>query len=200
VSGDFYNDKDEWTSEGATMRRLVLVLAGALALTLTLASGAFGAAPILNEHNRFTETFPDELCGISGTTTFSGVDNFKLYADGTYMDTGRFRSVFTADESGKSVVILAAQQVSGRDEPIQNPDGTLTFIDTYKGLPEKLSISGGPTLSRDAGVVTVVNTVRQVGEDEFELVSQTFFGEHGPHPDLESDFELFCEVLVPALT
>jgi hypothetical protein len=31
-------------------------------------------------------------------------------------------------------------------------------------------------------VVTIVTTVRQVGEDEFELVSQTFFGEHGPHP------------------
>jgi hypothetical protein len=153
-----------------------------------------------NEHNRFTETFTEEVCGIPGTTTVSGVDNFKLYADGTFRDTYRVRAVFTADESGKSVVILAAGQATGLDEPIQNPDGTITFITTSKGLPEKISILGGPTLLRDAGVVTVVDTVRQVGEDEFELVSQTFFGEHGPHPDLESGFELFCEVVVPALT
>ena len=35
---------------------------------------------------------------------------------------------------------------------------------------------------------------------EFEFVSETVSGEHGPHPDLASDFELFCEVLVPELT
>jgi hypothetical protein len=182
------------------MRKLALVLAGALALTLVVAGGAFAAAPLVNEHNRFNDTFSDELCGIQGTSTFTGVDNFKLYADGTFRGTHRVRQVFTADESGKSVVVFAAGQSSGVDEPIQNPDGTITFIDTVKGLPEKLSIAGGPTLLRDAGVVTVTTTLRPLGDDEFEIVSQTFSGEHGPHPDLESDFELFCEVLVPALT
>jgi hypothetical protein len=182
------------------MRKLALALAGALALTLAMASGAVAAAPIINEHTRSTETFPDEVCGIPGMTTFSAVDNFKLYADGTYLDTGRFEAVFTATESGKSVVIFAAGQTSGLAEPIQNPDGTVTFIDTYKGLPEKLSIPGGPTLLRDAGVVTLTTTFRPLPNGEFEFVSQTFSGEHGPHPDLESDFELFCEVVVPVLT
>jgi hypothetical protein len=182
------------------MRRLAVVLAGALALTLAISSGAVAAAPIINEHTRFTETFPDELCGIPGTTTITIVDNFKLYADDTVLDTGTFRAEFTATESGKSVLIFAVGQVSGPAEPIQNPDGTITFIQTYKGLPEKLSIPGGPTLSRDAGVVTVATTFRPLPNGEFEFVSQTFSGEHGPHPDLESDFELFCEVLVPALT
>lgn len=182
------------------MRKVGFVLAGALALTLAVSSGAFAAAPIINEHSSFTETFPDEVCGISGTTILSGVDNFKVYADGTYLDTGRFRAVFTADESGKSIVNFAAGQTSGLAEPIQNPDGTITFIDTFKGLPEKLSIPGGPTLSRDAGVVTLTRTFRPLPNDEFELVSQIISGEHGPHPDLNSDFEVFCEVLVPVLT
>jgi hypothetical protein len=106
----------------------------------------------------------------------------------------------TAAESGKSVVVLAAGQGSGPAEPIQNPDGTITFIQTYKGLPEKLSILGGPTLSRDAGVVTIASTFRQLPNGDLEFVSQTVSGEHGPHPDLASDFELFCEVLVLALT
>jgi hypothetical protein len=182
------------------MRKLALVLAAALALTLAGSSGAFAAAPIVNEHNRFTDTFPDELCGIEGTSTISVVDNFRLYADGTFLGTGTFRQVFTAAESGKSVVIFSAGQGSGPAEPIQNPDGTITFIQTYKGLPEKLSILGGPTLLRDAGVVTIASTFRPLPNGDLEFVSQTVSGEHGPHPDLASDFELFCEVLVPALT
>jgi hypothetical protein len=198
VSDDFSNLKEDLALEGATMRKLALVLAGAL--TLVVSGGAFAAAPLVNEHNRFTDTFQDELCGISGTSTISVVDNFKLYADGTFRDTGGFRQVFTATESGKSIIISSGGQVTGLDEPIQNPDGTVTFITTYKGLPEKLSIAGGPTLLRDAGVVTITTTLRPLGDDEFEFVSQTISGEHGPHPDLASDFELFCEVLVPALT
>ena len=45
--------------------------------------------------------------------------------------------------------------------------------------------------------MTVATTFRPLPNGELEFVSQTFFGEHGPHPDLESGFELFCEVLVP---
>jgi hypothetical protein len=45
-------------------------------------------------------------------------------------------------------------------------------------------------------------TLRPLGDDEFEFVSQTFSGEHYPHLDLdlERDVELFCQVLIPALT
>ncbi|HEV8274587.1 MAG TPA: hypothetical protein VGQ26_02670 [Streptosporangiaceae bacterium] len=183
----------------ATGPKLALVLAGALALTIGASGGASAAAPIVNEHTSFTDTFPDAVCDIPGTSVVNVVDNFKLYADGTFRDTSRIRQVFTA-ENGKSVVIFSAGQVTGLNDPIQNPDGTVTFINTFKGLPEKLSIAGGPTLSRDAGVVTVATTFRPLGDDEFEFVSQSFSGEHGPHPDLESGFEVFCDVLIPALT
>ena len=69
-----------------------------------------------------------------------------------------------------------------------------------QGVPEKLSIPGGPTLLRDAGAVIIATTLRPLPNGEFGFVSQTVSGEHGPHPDLASDFELFCDVLVPALT
>jgi hypothetical protein len=181
----------------ARVRKLALVLAGALALTIAASGSASAAAPLANEHTSSTETFPDELCGIAGTSTVNMVDNFKLYADGTSRDTFRVRQVFTA-ENGKSVVIFMAGQRSGPAEPIQNADGTITFINTFKGLPEKLSIAGGPTLSRDAGTATVAVTLRPLGDDEFEFVSATVSGEHGPHPDLGGG--LFCDVLTPALT
>jgi len=183
----------------ARVRKLALVLAGALALTIAASGTASAAAPIANEHSRFTDTFPDQICDIQGTSTISVVDNFKLYADNTFLDTSRFRQVFTAG-NGKSVVIFAAGQVTGPNDPIQNADGTITFINTFKGLPEKLSILHGPTLSRDAGVVTIATTFLPVPGGEDQLVSQTASGQHGPHPDLDSDFELFCNVLIPALT
>jgi hypothetical protein len=183
----------------ATVRKLALVLAGALALTIGAAGAASAAAPIENQHTRSTETFRDKVCGIRGTSVINVVDNFKLYADGTFRDTSRFRQVFTA-RNGKSVVIFSAGQVTGLNDPIQNADGTITFIDTYKGLPEKLSIAGGPTLSRDAGKVTLATTFRPLPNGDLKFVSQTVSGEHGPHPDLDSGFEVFCNVLVPALT
>ncbi len=184
---------------GATVRKLALVLVGALALTIAASSGASAAAPIVNQHTSFTQTFPDQVCGIQGTSTLSVVDNFKLFADGTFLDTSTFRDVFTAD-NGKSVVGFAAGQTSGPANPIQNADGTITFITTIKGLPEKLSIAGGPTLSRDAGTVTLADTFLPLPNGDLQFVSETVSGEHGPHPDLDSGFALFCDVLIPALT
>jgi len=184
---------------GATVRKLALVLAGALALTIAASGTASAAAPIVNEHSRFTDTFPDQLCDIQGTSTISVVDNFKLYADNTFLDTTNFRQVFTA-ENGKSVLIFAADQTSGPADPIQNADGTITFITTFKGLPEKLSVPGGPTLSRDAGVVTLATTFLPLPNGDLQFVSQPVSGEHGPHPELDSGLQLFCDVLIPALT
>jgi len=183
----------------ATVRKLALVLAGALALTIGAAGAASAAAPIDNEHTSSTVTFPEKICGVPGTSTLSVVENFKLFANSTFLDTISSREVFTA-QSGKSVVISVDRQESGPAEPIQNADGTITFIDTYKGLPEKLSIAGGPTLSRDAGKVTLATTFRPLPNGDLKFVSQTVSGEHGPHPDLDSGFEVFCNVLVPALT
>jgi len=184
---------------GATVRKLALVLAGALALTIGAAGGASAAAPVENHHTRSTDTFRDKVCGIRGTSVINVVDNFKLYADGTFRDTSRFRQVFTA-RNGKSVVIFSAGQRTGLNDPIQNADGTITFINTYKGLPEKLSILHGPTLSRDAGTATLATTFRPLPNGDLKFVSQTVSGENGPHPDLDSGFEVFCNVLVPALT
>jgi hypothetical protein len=183
----------------ATAPKLALVLAGALALTIAASGSAAAAAPIVNEHNRSTDTFRDHVCGIRGTSTVSIVDNFKLYANGTFRDTSRFRQLFTA-RNGKSVVIFSAGQVSGPADPVQNADGTITFTNTFKGLPEKLSIAGGPTLSRDAGRVTLAQTFRPLPNGDLKFVSVTVSGEHGPHPDLDSGFEVFCNVLIPALT
>ena len=59
---------------------------------------------------------------------------------------------------------------------------------------ERWKLEHGRVLIRDAGYVVI----RQTIEDD-EIVDQEVLVNKGPHPDLESDFELFCETLVPAL-
>jgi hypothetical protein len=74
--------------------------------------------------------------------------------------------------------------------------GTISFVTTYKGLPEKIQTSGGPVLLRDAGVISFVDT--------FDLETGDFISSDviikGPHPEAESDFEAFCEVMTDALS
>ena len=137
------------------------------------------------------------ICGIPGTSVVRGVDNFTVYADNTFKDNFTLTNTFTATASGKSIRIHIANQVTGNDEPIDNGDGTVTFVQTFKGLPEQLKITNGPLLSRDAGVVTFT-TIFDAATGDF--ISQTLSGEKGPHPDLDSDFAVFCDVLIPALT
>jgi hypothetical protein len=180
--------------------RFAFFLVGLLALAVALPGTGVAAKAIENEHSSFTDTFQDEICDIAGTSTIEVIDNFKLYDDGTFMDTARFSQVFTADDSGKQVQIFSAGQVSGPFDPIDNGDGTITFINTFKGLPEKLSILHGPTLLRDVGNVTISQTFFVEPNGDLTFVSRTVFSEKGPHPDLDSGFEAFCNVLVPALT
>jgi hypothetical protein len=85
---------------------------------------------------------------------------------------------------------------------IDESAGTITFVDTFVGLPEKISVTGGPTLSRDAGTVTFTTTFAldpETGEPIGDPLSEEVTFLHGPHPELESDFNLFCEEVVPYL-
>jgi hypothetical protein len=65
-------------------------------------------------------------------------------------------------------------------------------------------LSDGTVAIRDVGRVVFATVLDYNGtptdtEDD-EFISQSIESISGPHPDLESDFELFCEVVVPALT
>ena len=80
--------------------------------------------------------------------------------------------------------------------------GTVTITTTYGGLFEKLSITQGPTLSRDAGTVTLIDVYEYTGDPNDPVgdsISETVSGLHGPHPDLLSGFTVFCDVVVPYL-
>jgi hypothetical protein len=179
------------------MRRLFALTGLAATLLLALMASTTGAAPIVSHfHGTFSDTFPDNICGIDGTTVVSGMDNIQEFADGTFKDQFRQNAVFTSAATGKSVEIFVAQQFTGVG-PIDNGDGTITFVSTFKGLPEMLKLPNGPILSRDAGFVSFNDTFDATTG---EFLGETISPENGPHPDLDSGFALFCDVIVPALT
>jgi len=177
-------------------RPLVVAAAGVLLLMALVAASSASAAPLVDRfHGTFSDTNPDDsLCGISGTSVVSGMDNIQVFADGTFQDEFRLTYVFTAD-NGKSVELFVANQFTGTG-PIDNGDGTVTFTSTFKGIPERWKIPNGPTLIIDVGFVTFTDVVDlATGE-----VTTTIDPENGPHPELDSGFTLLCSVLVPALT
>lgn len=173
---------------------LVAVLTVALLIALTASSAA--AAPLVQQsHSTFSDAFPDNICGIDGTSVLHVMDNIQVFADGTFKDESRFSNVFTSAATGKSIEIFGASQFRS-GVPIVNGDGTVTYANTVKGLPEKVKIPNGPILLRDAGTVTFLVTFDANGN----FISTTIAGLKGPHPITTGDFTRFCDVIVPALT
>ncbi len=165
-------------------------------LALNLPSAARAAAPT---HVNFSGTEPGvDLCGITATVTYSGVDNFWPIYDASgnliaFKDTHQELDVFTA-ANGTSVENHFANQQTAVVTP--NPDGSSTAIETYKGLPEQISTPNGPVLSRDVGLITFLDTLDSSGN----LIAQTITVDKGPHPDAESGGTLFCQTVIAALS
>jgi hypothetical protein len=173
------------------LRALLLALVAALAVP---PGTALGAKPIAQFHDHFTDSFSDEICGIPVDVEIVVTDNFFLYADDSFKDTSSFRATFTNPVNGKSVKVSSAGQIRG-SAIVDEEAGTVTFVTTFKGLPEKIQTDNGPVLLRDAGIATFIDTFDL---ETGELISSDVIIK-GPHPDLESDFTLFCEVITEAL-
>jgi hypothetical protein len=178
---------------------LMSAIVAAIAAVATPAAGASGRV-LFHNHEHFTDSFPDNICGIDGTSVVSGVDNFTVFANPPYdldVDNFEINQTFTSAATGKSIVIHVAQHFTSNDLPIDNGDGTVTFVQSFTGLPEQIRLPNGPVLFQD--VSTVVFT-RIFDAATGDFISQTVSGERGPHPDLDSGFTLFCDLVVPALS
>ena len=169
----------------------------AAAVAVAAGTGTAAKKAVFHSHENFTDTFPDSFCDIDGTSVVRGVDNFTVYSNNTFKDTFEINQTFTSTATGKSIVLHVGQQQTGNDQPIDNGDGTVSFVATFKGLPEQIRLKNGRLLSRDAGNVTFTRVFDAVTGD---FISMTVNSEKGPHPDLDSDFAIFCDVIVPALS
>jgi hypothetical protein len=182
------------------MRRKLLPLAITMVLGCVTAATGLAAGSTQVEH--FSDTHPTNVCGFSGTIAIHGTAVLRDTGNGTYFANYAFFGVFTAD-NGKSVTFSFAGPVKQTSPPaIDEQAGTVTIMTTYGGLFEKFSITGGPTLTRDAGPVTFIDVYEYTGDPNDpvgDFISTTLSGLHGPHPDLLSGFSLRCDVLVPYL-
>jgi hypothetical protein len=161
----------------------------ALCSLLVLSGSAVAARPTF--HDKIDETFPDELCGFPGSFDVTGNQVVTLSGD-NFKVTGQVTVVFTAD-NGKVLALMNAGIIIGT--VANTGEGTITFTTTNKGLPEKISANGQGKLLRDAGVISVISTLDlNTGEFTDEVIVK------GPHPEADSDFTLFCEVITDALT
>jgi hypothetical protein len=172
---------------------------------LVLASGVSAAGGSTQvTHFSFT-TPPHFTCGVWGSAVVHGTNVYRDTGNGTYFMSGTWFGVFTAANTGKSTTLSYAGPVTQSSPPvIDEQAGTATITTTYGGLYERLSITQGPTLSRDAGSVTLVDVYGYTGDpsnpvDFNDFISETVSGLNGPHPDLLSGFSIFCDVLVPYL-
>ena len=178
----------------ATVVRALVVLVAALAV---VPATALGAKPVEQFHSHFTESFSDELCGIAVDGVAVVTDNTFLYADESFKSTISARVTFTNPANGQSVILSNAGQISGPAPIVDEAAGTITFITSFKGLPEKIQAANGPVLLRDAGIIVFADTFDLETGD---FISGEILVQKGPHPESDSDFALFCEVMEGALT
>src|SRR5579864_6247794 len=180
---------------GKIMRRRLLPLA--IVTVLACASAATSLAAGSTVVTQFSFTTPrHQLCGIWGSAVVHGTSVFRDTGNGTYFMSGTFFGVFTAD-NGRSTTLTGAGPMK-QTSPAVIDGGTVTIAMTYVGLFEKFSITGGPTLSVDAGLVTFVDVFKYTGDANNpvgDFISETV-SDDGPHPDLQSGG---CEVLAPYL-
>ena len=182
------------------MRRKLLPLA--IATVLACVTAATGLAAGSTQVERVSFTVPDEVCGFSGTTAIRRTTVFRDTGDGTYFMNLSFVAVFTADNGKSGTLSFHGPEKQTSPSVIDEQAGTVTIMTTYLGVFERLSITRGPTLTRDAGTVTLVDVWEYTGDPNDplgDLISETVSGLHGPHPELLSGFSLFCDVLLPYL-
>jgi hypothetical protein len=175
-----------------------ILLIGVLALAVVPA-GALGAKPE-RFHERIAEFFEGEnVCGSTFDVSVSGVftDLAFFDKDGNFvrfMSLASVRATFS-DEDGPAVVIQNAGMFQDLAPVVDEEAGTITFTFTFKGLPEMIKTAQGPLRLRDAGIATFQDTFDLATG---ELISSEVIVVKGPHPELESDFTLFCEAFLEA--
>ena len=179
-----------------TRRLLAVTGVGIVLMGLAGAPGALAAGQ-QGTHFRDvgTEVDPD-FCGTGQQIELAfnvRVNEWLAPHKGDFKSTAAGTLIFTNPLTGDTVIErfagpIWAVTVSG------DPEGLHVEEVTVKGLPELFKTPRGGVLTRDAGYIVLRNTF-----DGDEFVSNEIVVSKGPHPQAESDFELFCQILPAAL-
>lgn len=178
------------------IRALPIAVLSAAVLALVGPSSALAANPDIN---RFTDSGTDtdtDFCGTGKTVNISFDVRGTEFLDPNQADfkvTVRGTVLFTNPLNGNTVIQHFAVQ-SLETTLSGDPEGLHTLEFTTKGLPELFRTEHGGVLTRDAGYIVFHTTF-----DGDEFISFEIVTNRGPHPQADSDFELFCEIMTTAL-
>ena len=159
-----------------------LVVAG---LSTAAAAHPFTGPPVANNHYKFTsDPYAGTWCGqVEGTSVDSVVEHFMQDASGNIVDNVNLTSVFTATATGKSL-ISSASGTTRSTGPIDNGDGTISFVTNVNGLVLKFQIPNGPVLKsadgeplRSAGVLRIED-VFDAATGDYITTNESFSGPH----------------------
>jgi hypothetical protein len=181
----------------------------ACGLLLVMVQPAAAQQLVERSHDHIVMTIPgDEVCGVPVTTTVDIIvnDQERLARSGfpLFKDTGRATVTWTNPVNGKSVTLFFAGVFAKDLTVVDNGDGTITLRTAVTGVPEKITLSNGHAVTMDVGRVVFVSVIDYNGtptdDTDDVTISSSIESVSGPHPELESDGALFCQVVVAGLT
>ncbi|MFI7064411.1 hypothetical protein ACIBL3_25705 [Kribbella sp. NPDC050124] len=178
------------------MRRLALVVGIVVAFALGGMPSAVAANPEASRFS-FTESFTDgDFCGtgeaVQVSVTVKGTEFLAPNQPVDYRNVTEVKVVYTNPQNGATVVRHAAGPLS-QTIVSGDPLGVHTVELVLGGLSGILRTADGAVLL-GAGYIVFRETFN--GE---EFISREILVDRGPHPNLESDLALFCEVTTQAL-
>jgi hypothetical protein len=161
-----------------------------------------GAPPALaagQDGNHFRDVGTDvdpDFCGTGQQIDIAfdvRVNEWFAPHKGDYKATASGTVTFTNPLTGDTVINRFAgpfwdELISG------DPEGINVHEFTSKGLPELFKTPHGGVITLDAGYIAFRDTF-----DGNEFVSGEIVINNGPHPQADSDFELFCQFMPEAL-
>jgi hypothetical protein len=178
------------------MRRLLAAFGLAAILAVPSAAIGLAAAP---DHESFKvdETFPENLCGLDVTTHVVGTGNVLMFED-HFVDLSVLHVTWTNIDGDWLTLFFA-----GPAAFTETLDGDiLTVVGTHRGVHEMVRSSDGltPAFDRGRAVVREVIDLNDLEDEQDDVfLSSEILLQAGPHPEADSGFELFCEVVVDVL-
>lgn len=179
--------------------RLTLTI-GLAAAAVMLPTAAHAASPQpgkISESGGFTDT---NFCGTGETVVIAfSVKGVEFGSPKQADFVGTFRGTETLTyrnpDTGEETTVIRRFANRFTDTVIAGVEGGAhTHAFSSIGLPELFMVKGGGVITRDAGRITFIVAFDERGNETLvDLISA------GPHPQADSDFELFCQVIPEAL-
>jgi hypothetical protein len=177
-----------------------------LLLGAALVTPAAASQPVAHHVD---ETFSDVVCGIPVTIRIEGVQRLHIHdwitspeaVDSVFFGLvqNHFRFTWT---NAAGVTLTEQERLTIKDlEIADHGDGTWTFSYVLNGMPEKLRVDGG-VVAKDVGRIAFEDTVYLgdlTTDADNAFISSRITRINGPHPEADSDFQLFCQVFTQAL-